>query len=73
MTNNIKIAHLQTKEEQFKAAFGEVINMIPHITHLHRSLFEGMITEGYTEVQSFDFATQYILQIIGGAINGNSK
>ena len=58
---SIKIAHIQTKkEEQFKAAFGEVINMIPHITQLHRSLFEGMITEGYTEVQSFDFATQYI-------------
>ena len=73
MTNNIKIAHLQTKEEQFKAAFGEVINMIPHITQLHRSLFDGMIKEGYTEVQSFDFATQYILQIIGGNNNGNSK
>ena len=47
--------------------------MIPHITQLHRSLFDGMITEGYTEVQSFDFATQYILKILGGAINGNSK
>lgn len=73
MTNNIKLAHLQTKEEQFKAAFGEVINMIPHITQLHRSLFDGMITEGYNEEQSFNFATQYILQIMGGSNNGNSK
>ena len=73
MTNNIKIAHLQTKEEQFKAAFGEVINMIPHITHLHRSLFDGMIEEGYNAEQSFNFATQYILQIIGGNNNDNSK
>ena len=47
--------------------------MIPHITQLHRSLFEGMITEGYNEEQSFNFATQYILQIIGGNNNGNSK
>ena len=73
MTNNIKIAHLQTKEEQFKAAFGEVINMIPHITQLHRSLFDGMIEEGYNAEQSFNFATQYILQIIGGNNNDNSK
>lgn len=70
---NIKIAHIQTKDEQFKADFDAAIKMIPNITALHRSIYDGMLNEGYNELQSFDFANKYLLQLLGGAINGNSK
>ena len=73
MSNNIKIAHIQTKEEKFKVALDETIKMIPSIATIHRSIYNQMIKEGYTEDQSFDFATKFILEIVKGNVNDNSK
>ena len=73
MSNNIKIAHIQTKEENFKATIDAAVETTPALVAIHRSIYNQMIKEGYTEDQSFDFATKFILEIVKGNVNDNSK
>ena len=73
MTNNIKIAHIQTKEEKFNAALDAAVETTPALVTIHRSIYNQMIKEEYTEEQSFDFATKFILEIVKGNLNDNSK
>ena len=38
MTNDIKIAHIQTKEEKFNAALDAAVEMSIHLAYLLRSI-----------------------------------
>lgn len=73
MTNNIKIAHIQTKDEKIQAALEAAVKVAPGLATIHRSIFDQMIKEGYTEEQSFKFSTDFILQIVRGNMNDSSK
>ncbi len=73
MTNNIRIAHIQTKEEKFKAELDAALEAAPGLASIHRSIYTQMLNAEYNEEQAFDFATKFILGVVKGCINDSSK
>ena len=73
MTEYIKIAHIQTKDEQIQASLEAAVKVAPGMATIHRSIYEQMIKEGYTDEQSFKFSTDFILELIRGNMNDSSK
>lgn len=49
---------------EFKEAAEDIIATMPSIVNIHKSMNEEMKKQGYTDKQSFEFASEYTLRVL---------
>lgn len=52
----------QFRKKEFQDGLMEVIKTFSSIANLHKNMYEEMKKQGYTEKQSFEFASEYVLR-----------
>lgn len=53
----------QINKNELQQALRNVFNVIPEIVKLHRAMYKQMKQNGYTNEQSFKFASEYTFRI----------
>lgn len=49
--------------KEYEEAVKELITTMPNIVKIHKEMHKNMKLEGYTDKQSFQFATEYTLRL----------